>query len=173
MDRYRREWPIVAGVGDFRASDRVREYVNDVLDSGRLSYGPYVMRFEENFAELHGSKYAVMSNSGTSSLHVALQALKICHNWEDGDEVIVPATTFVATPNIVIHNNLKPVFVDVESDYYGIDVDKIESKISPRTKCIIPVHLFGQACQIDRVVEIAKSNGLKVIEDSCESMFVR
>jgi perosamine synthetase len=159
------------GVGGFETSPLAREYVLQVLDSGRLSYGPFVQKFERNFASHHNSRFAVMSNSGSSSLQVALQALKIIHGWADGDEVLVPATTFVATANIVLHNNMVPVFVDVEPDFFGIDPDKIEQVITSRTRCIIPVHLFGQICQMDRIMDIAGRHQLKVIEDSCETMF--
>jgi perosamine synthetase len=128
---------------------------------------------ERRFAEIHECKYAVLSNSGTSSLQVALQGMKEMHGWEDGDEIIVPSVTFVATPNIVIHNRMKPVLVDVEPNHYGIDVSKIEAAITPKTRAIIPVHLFGMPCNMAGVVDIACQHGLKIIEDSCECMFVK
>ena len=159
------------GVGDFKVSGKMREYILDVLNTGRISYGPYISRFENEFSRLHESSFGVMSNSGTSSLHVALQTLKIHHDWQDGDEVIIPATTFVATANIVLHNNMKPVFVDIEPDYYGIDPNLIEEKINDKTRCIIPVHLFGMPCQMDKIMRIAFKYNLKVIEDSCETLF--
>jgi dTDP-4-amino-4,6-dideoxygalactose transaminase len=159
------------GVGDFQANAKMRNYVLDVLESGRLSYGPYLTQFEKEFARLHNCDYGIMCNSGTSALQVALQTLKIAHAWEDGDEVIIPATTFVATANIVLHNRLTPVFVDVEADYFEINVELIEEKITPRTRCIIPVHLFGMPCQMDTLMTIAQKYNLKVIEDSCETMF--
>lgn len=159
------------GVGTFRTTDRMRELVNEVLDSGRISYGPMSRTFEQRFAALHGCRAAVLSNSGTSSLQVALQALKEMHGWADGDEVIVPALTFVATANIVLHNRMTPVLVDVEPDYYGLDVTLLEAAITPRTRAIIPVHLFGQPCDMRAIMDIADRHGLKVIEDSCECMF--
>jgi dTDP-4-amino-4,6-dideoxygalactose transaminase len=112
-------------------------------------------------------------NSGTSALHVGLAALKAMHGWSDGDEVIVPAVTFVATANVVIHNNLKPVFVDVESDTYCLDPAKIEAKISSRTKAIIPVHLLGLPASMDPILEIASRYKLEVMEDSAETMFAK
>lgn len=151
----------------------MRENINQVLDSGRISYGPFCRELEQRFAEIHERKIGVLSNSGTSSLQVALQALKEVHAWSDGDEVIVPALTFVATVNIVLHNGLKPVLVDIEPNTYGIDTNKLEEAITERTRAIIPVHLFGQSCGITEVMEIAERYGLKVIEDSCECMFVR
>jgi dTDP-4-amino-4,6-dideoxygalactose transaminase len=114
-----------------------------------------------------------MSNSGTSALHVALQALKEIHGWQDGDEVLVPAVTFVATSNIVIHNKMTPIFVDVEKEYYGIDPKKIEEKITSKTRAIIPVHLFGMPCEMDTIQEIAKKHNLKIIEDTCETMYAK
>ncbi len=159
------------GVGTVTISDTAKKYVQEVLDSGRLSYGPFLKRLEKEFAQTHNCSFGVVSNSGTSSLHVALQALKELHCWQNGDEVLVPAVTFVATSNIVIHNNMTPVFVDVEKEYYGIDPKKIEEKITPRTRAIIPVHLFGMPCEMDTISAIAKKHNLKIIEDSCETMY--
>jgi perosamine synthetase len=160
------------GVGTFRVTPRMRELVNGVLDTGRISYGPLSQRFEREFAALHGCQYAVVSNSGTSSLQVALQALKELHGWQDGDEVIVPALTFVATVNVVLHNRLTPVVVDVEPDLYGLNPELLEHYISPRTRAILPVHLFGQPCDMRAIAQIAARHDLKIIEDSCECMFV-
>lgn len=149
----------------------MRELVNQVMESGRISYGPMSRTLEERFAALHGCRHAVLSNSGTSSLQVALQALKELHGWQDGDEVIVPAVTFVATVNIVLHNRLTPVLVDVEPDYYELDPALIERAITPRTRAIIPVHLFGQPAEMTAIAPIADRYGLAVLEDSCETMF--
>jgi dTDP-4-amino-4,6-dideoxygalactose transaminase len=141
-----------------------------VLDSGRLSYGPYSRRFEKQFSELHGCQYGVLSNSGTSSLQVALQTLKELHGWEDGDEIFVPAVTFVATVNVVLHNRLKPVLVDVEPDYYGLAVDDLPWP-SGLIRAIIPVHLFGMPCDMTALTDWALDYDIPVIEDSCECMF--
>ncbi len=158
--------------GTFHATPRTFELINEVLNSDIISYGDKSREFEKQFAHIHQSKYGTLSNSGTSSLHIALQTLVELHRWMPGDEVIIPATTFVATANIVKHNQLTPVFVDVDPDYYNIDVTKIEEKITDRTRCIIPVHLFGQSSNMTEVMKIAKAYNLKVIEDSCEAMFV-
>jgi perosamine synthetase len=160
------------GVGTFKTTPRMAELVSEALLSSRISYGPMSQRFEREFAAIHDSRFAVLSNSGTSSLQVALQALKEIHGWADGDEVIVPALTFVATCNVVLHNRMKPVLVDVEPQHYGIDVNKLEAAITPRTRAIIPVHLFGMPCDMTSVMAIAQHHGLSVIEDSCECMFV-
>ena len=161
------------GVGDTCINEAAKKYVMDALDNTRLSYGKYVHGFEHKFAQGHEVKYAIMSNSGTSSLQVALHALKDADGWEDGDEVLVPALTFVATSNIVLQNNLKPVFVEIDPKTYNIDPTKIEEKITPRTKAIIPVNLFGLSCEIDQVLEIARKHNLRTVEDSCETMFVK
>lgn len=160
-------------VGTLRISEKEKTYVNQVLNDNRLSYGPFLQRFENNFASIHQAKFGVVSNSGTSSLQIALQALKEIHDWQDDDEVIVPAITFVATANIVLHNKMKPVFVDVDSRFYEIDPTLIEAKVTKRTRAIIPVHLFGQPCDMDPIKAIAKKYNLKIIEDSCETMFAR
>ncbi len=158
-------------MGGFEVTPEARDAVLAVLDSGRLSYGPVTKEFETTFARDHGLRFAAFCNSGTSALHVALQALKILHGWQDGDEVIVPAVTFVATSNIVLHNNLTPVFVDVEWGRYGLDPALIEAAITPRTRAIIPVHLFGQPCDMRPIMEIARKHDLRVLEDSCETMY--
>lgn len=160
------------GVGTFTVTAAMRNMVNAVLNSGRISYGPMSRELEYRFARLHGCEHGVLSNSGTSSLQVALQALKELHGWRDGDEVIVPALTFVATVNIVLHNRLTPVLVDVDPDYYELDPDQIARAMTPRTRAIIPVHLFGQPCDMTAISAIAARFGLNVIEDSCECMFV-
>lgn len=160
-------------VGALRITDNAKRYIQQVLDTNRLSYGPFIQKLEHDFALIHDCKYAQMSNSGTSSLQIALQALKEIYGWDDGDEVIVPAVTFIATSNIVLHNRMKPIFVDVDQDYYELDAALIEAKITPRTRAIIPVHLFGQPCDMDPIIAIAQKYGLKIIEDSCETMFAR
>jgi perosamine synthetase len=170
---YLRHAPTKISTGTFRSTPEMEAMVVEVLRSGRISYGKNSMSFEREFAALHGCKYGVLSNSGTSSLHVALQALKEIFDWKDGDEVIVPASTFVATVNVVLHNNLRPVFVDIEPLTYGIDPDLISRAITDRTRCIIPVHLYGQSCRMMDILNLAVMHQLQIIEDSCEAAFVR
>lgn len=158
-------------LGYLSLGDREKEYVLKVLESNRLSYGPFIKNFEEKFAERHQSAYAIFCNSGTSALQIALHALKEKYKWNDGDEVLVPAITFVATANIVILNNMKPVFVDVHSQTWNIDPEMIESRITERTVAILPVHLFGLPCDMDPIMDIAMCHDLQIIEDSCETMF--
>ncbi|MBN2382957.1 DegT/DnrJ/EryC1/StrS family aminotransferase [bacterium] len=161
------------GVGTFKISERARRYINEVLTSERLSYGPYTREFESRFAAFHDCKFAVMTASGTCALFLALAALKKKYGWHDGDEVLVPACTFIATSNIVLQLQMKPVFIDVDPIYYEMDPDKIEPAITDRTRCVIPVHVFGHPCDMDRIMSIAHTYNLRIIEDSCETMFTR
>ncbi|MEO6052033.1 MAG: DegT/DnrJ/EryC1/StrS family aminotransferase [Pyrinomonadaceae bacterium] len=160
------------GVGGFNISARAKELVVEVLDSNRITAGPKMAQFESEIAAIHGCKYGLMSNSGTSALHIALAALKEKYKWKDGDEILVPAVTFVATSNVVMYNNLKPVFVDVEPQYYCIDPTKIEERITPRTRAIMPVHLGGQVCDMNPILKISQRHNLRMVEDSAETMFV-
>ncbi|MBI4992194.1 MAG: DegT/DnrJ/EryC1/StrS family aminotransferase [Candidatus Harrisonbacteria bacterium] len=161
------------GVGCADISKKEKEYVKDVLEHERLSYGPYTKKFEEEFARAHGCRYAIFLNSGTSALRIAVAALKEIEGWKDGDEVLCPAVTFVASSNVIIMNGLKPVFVDVDPRTYNIDPRKIEEEITKKTRAIMAVNLFGQPADMDPILKIAKKHKLKIIEDSCETMFVK
>ena len=164
----------VIGTGTFRPTRKMLQYTNRILQSGQLSYGHFSRQLESRFAKLHNRQFGILSNSGTSSLLVALQTLKEYHNWQDGDEVIVPALTFVATVNTVLQSGLKPVLVDVESNYYGIDPICLEIVVanSRRARAIIPVHTFGQPCNMREIQDICTAYKVKIIEDSCESVMV-
>ena len=159
-------------IADVRLSGKAKKYVDDVLDNNRLTYGPYTDRFERGVAEKIKRKYAIFVSSGTAALQVSLHALKEMNRWDDGDEIVLPAVTFVSSLNVILHNRLHPVFVDVERDYYCLDPEKIEKKLTKKTRAIMPVHLFGQSSDMEKITKIAKRHNLKVIEDSCESMFV-
>lgn len=161
----------VISVGTLRLNARAKALVRQALDRNRLSYGPLTERFESQFAQLHGCRFGVMSNSGTSALQVALQTLKELHGWRDGDEVIIPAATFVATANVVLHNRLQPVLVDVEPRYYSMDPERLAATITTRTRAIIPVHVFGQPADMGPIRALARRAGAQIIEDSCETMF--
>ncbi|HUY70468.1 MAG TPA: DegT/DnrJ/EryC1/StrS family aminotransferase [Candidatus Baltobacteraceae bacterium] len=161
------------GVGGLELTKEDKEMVNKVLDSNRLSYGPYVKQFESEFAKMHDSKFGIMTNSGTSSLHISVAALKERYGWKDQDEILVPAVTFIATSNVVLHNNMRPVFVDVEPNTFNIDPKLIEEKITESTRAIMPVHLLGLPADMDPIMQIAKKHNLRVIEDSAETMFAR
>ena len=158
-------------LGYLNIDETGRKYVNDVLSANRLSAGKYIRQLEKVFAQEHGCRHGVMCNSGTSALQIALAVLKERYGFRDGDEVLVPATTFIATSNIVLQNRMKPVFVDVDPFSYNINPSLIEKKITKKTRVIIPVHLFGLPCEMDQILSIAKRRRLKIIEDSCETMF--
>lgn len=159
-------------VGTLRLTANHHKMVMKALKSNRLSYGPLTDEFEKKFARVHGKKFGVFTNSGTSALTATIHAMKILYGWKDGDEIIIPATTFVATYNVVLHNNLKPVMVDVGEDL-NINPNLIEYKITKKTRAIMPVHLLGKPAKMGAILRIARKHKLKVIEDSCETMFMR
>ena len=136
------------------------------LKSGWLGTGPKVAKFEQLFREYKGTKHALALNSCTSALHVSLIAIGI----KPGDEVIVPAMTFAATANAVIHAGARPVFVDCEKDSMNISPEDIERKLTPRTKAIIPVHFAGRPCNMDAILAIAKKHQLKIVEDCAHAI---
>ena len=146
--------------------DEELKNVIEAVKSGWISSkGKFIEEFEREFARYCGVKYGVATANGTAALHLALKALGI----GKGDEVIVPALTFVATANAVTYCNAKPVFVDSHPEYWCINPEKIEEKITPKTKAIIPVHLYGHPCDMDRIMEIARNHNLYVIEDAAEA----
>ena len=161
------------GVGGTIVTPLAKKYVNQVLKSGRFSYGPFLKSFENKFAQLHNRKFAISVNSGTSALQVAVHALKTIDGWKDGDEILVPALTFIATSNVVLLNNLRPVFVDIDPLTYNMDPRKIEEKITKKTRAIIPAHLCGLPADMIAIKKIAGKHNLRIIEDSCETMFVK
>jgi CDP-6-deoxy-D-xylo-4-hexulose-3-dehydrase len=119
---------------------------------------------------MHQCKHAIFLNSGTSALQVALAVLKEKYGYQDGDEVLVPALTFVATANVVLQNNLRPVFVDVDPITYNMDPEDLYYKITSRSRAIIPAHLFGLPADMEWINRSAKQKHLQVLEDSCETM---
>lgn len=161
------------GVGYASVTEIEKKYVLDSLDCQRLSQGKYVAAFERKFAQMHGHQYGVMCNSGTSALHLALEALREVENWSDETEILVPAITFIATSNAVLHAGMHPVFVDVDPVSYNMDPEEIEKHITERTKCIIPVHCFGMPCDMSRIVPIARKHGLRIVEDCAEAHFAK
>ena len=155
---------IGTGTSDIRKDDIDR--VMTVLRTGRLSAGPFMHSFERNFADMHGTKYASMCNSGTGALQMALQALKERYHWPDGAEVIVPAMTFVATVNVVLFNRLTPVLADIDPLTHTLDPLSMERAITRNTVAVIPVHLFGQPADMTAIMNFARAYDLNVIEDS-------
>ena len=144
---------------------KVERKLDDIISSSRFVCGKYVKEFEERFADYLGAKFCIGVNSGTSALIVALMAIGL----KPGDEVIMPVNTFIATAEAVSILGGKPVFVDIHPDYYTIDVNQIEDKITEKTKAIIPVHLYGQCADMDPIMEIARKYNLWVIEDACQA----
>jgi dTDP-4-amino-4,6-dideoxygalactose transaminase len=161
------------GVGDIVIDARARGYLNEVIESGHLSYGPFTRRFEQQFSTLHGCDHAIFMASGTCALQVALAILKEKYGWEDGDEVIVPALTFIATSNMVLHNNLEVRFAEVDPVSCNLDPSKLQDALTDRTRAIVPVHLFGRPAEMEPIMDFARRYDLKVLEDSCETMFAR
>ena len=145
---------------------REKELVLDALNSGWVSsIGKYIDEFEFKFARYCGTDYALAVSNGTTGLHLALAALGL----GPGDEVIVPDLTFVATANAVAYTGAKPVLADVESDTLCLDVASVKSLITPRTRAIIPVHLYGHPADMDALTEIADAQGVTIIEDAAEA----
>ncbi|MCJ7622094.1 MAG: DegT/DnrJ/EryC1/StrS family aminotransferase [Anaerolineaceae bacterium] len=139
--------------------------VLEVLESGMLAQGPKVKAFEDAFADYCGVKHAVATSSGTTALHTAL----LINNIGPGDEVITSPFTFIASANSILFVGAEPVFVDIDPATFNIDVNLIEAAITPRTKAIMPIHLFGLCADMDRIVAIAKKYNLVIIEDACQS----
>lgn len=137
-----------------------------VLESGYLVQGPRAAELEKRFAELCQTKHAIATSSGTTALHVALLA----HEIGPGDEVITTPFTFIASVNAILYAGAKPVLVDVQEDTFNIDPELIEQAITPRTKAIVPVHLFGYPCDMDAIMDIAGRHGLIVIEDAAQAI---
>ena len=143
-----------------------KKYVDDCMESGWISSaGKYVELFEKSFAEFCGVKHAISCCNGTVALHLALLALGV----GPGDEVIVPNLTFVATPNAVTYCSAKPVFVDSELDTWNLDPIQVEAKITPHTKGIIAVHLYGHPAKIRDLKKIADRHGLFLLEDAAQA----
>lgn len=161
------------GVGYASVTEIEKEYVLEALDHQRLSQGKFVAAFEKKFSAMHGHKYGIMCNSGTGALHLALEALREVDGWTDETEVLVPAITFIATSNAVMHAGMKPVFVDVDPTTYNMNPDEIERHITDKTRCIMPVHCFGMPCDMEKIVPIAKRYGLRIIEDCAEAHFAK
>jgi len=145
--------------------EELRNVVEAVKSGWVSSKGRFIEEFETSFAKYVGVKYGIATSNGTAALHLALASLDI----GPGDEVIVPDLTFAATINAVLYTGAKPVIVDINPDYWCIDPTKLKEAITPKTKAIIPVHLYGHPCDIDAIMEIAARHNLYVIEDAAEA----
>ena len=147
-------------------TDRELAYVTEAVKSGWISsIGEYIVEFERKFAGFIGVKYALTVSNGTSALHLALASLSITHDHE----VIVPDFTFIATANAVTYTGAKPVFADIDPQHWCIDPEDIVHKITPYTKAIIPVHVYGHPAEMDRIMALANDYGLYVVEDAAEA----
>jgi perosamine synthetase len=142
------------------------KYVEDCLTSNWIgSSGKYIQQFEKLFSEFCNTNHAITCSNGTTALHLALRAIDI----KQGDEVIVPDFTMMSCVDSILYTNAKPVFVDAQKDTWNIDVEKIEEKITNKTKAIMVVHIYGHPVDMDRVLEIAEKNNLFIIEDCAEA----
>lgn len=143
-----------------------KEYLTECIDTGWVSAnGRFINEFQDKFAAFCGSKYALACSNGTVTLHLALIALGV----QPGDEVIMPTLTYIATANAVRMCGATPVFVDSDPDTWNVDPDEIEKAITPRTKVIIPVHLYGLSCDMTAIMDIANRHHIAVLEDAAEA----
>jgi len=142
------------------------KYVTECVKTNWISSGgEFIQKFEQGFAEYCGVKHGVACSNGTTALHLALESLGI----GKGDEVIVPDFTMMACANSVLYAGAKPVFVDAEKETFNIDPKLIEEKITPKTKAIMPVHIYGHPCELDKIKEIAEKHSLLLVEDAAEA----
>jgi len=146
--------------------DEEKAAVLEVLESGMLAQGPRVAAFEDAFTQLTGARHAIATSSGTTGLHLALMA----HGIGPGDEVITSPFTFIASVNTILFTGATPVFADIDEGSFNIDPRAIEAAITPRTKALMPVHLYGQPCDMDEITALARKNGLAIIEDAAQSI---
>lgn len=142
------------------------EAIGDVIDSGRFLFGPDVKLLEDELAELTGAKHAIACASGSDALLLALMALDV----GPGDEVIVPSFSFFATASVAWRLGAKPVFVDICPKTFNLDPQQFEAAVTPATKAVIPVHLFGMCAEMDAIQQTAQRHGIKVIEDAAQSV---
>lgn len=154
--------------GDLVIGDIAKDRIKKALDKNWVTEGGNVREFEEKFAKQFGYKHAIATSSGTDACIAALSSL-YDFGAKRGDEIIVPATTFVATANAVLAAGFIPKFVDIEVETLNINPNILEEKITDKTKAIMPVHLMGKPCDMDKIIKIADEHNLKVIEDSCEA----
>ena len=145
---------------------RERELVEQVLASDVLALGPFAAAFEQGVADLAGRRFGVSCNSGTAGLHMVVRALGL----GDGDEVITTPFSFVASANCLLYERVRPVFVDIEDDSFGLDPDLVAGAATPRTRAILPVQVFGRPCRIHEIAGLAETRGWPLIEDSCEAL---
>ena len=149
-----------------KIKNEIDSAIHEVIDSTQFIQGPAVKKFENNVEKYLGIKYAIGCASGTDALQIAMMAIDI----KPGDEIITTPFTFVATTETIAILGAIPVYVDIDPKTYNIDVNKIEEKITSRTKAIMPVHLYGHSSDMDKIMEIAAKHKLKVIEDAAQAL---
>jgi perosamine synthetase len=146
--------------------ERERELVMDVLRSDALACGEMVPAFERAFADRVGTRFAIACSSGTAGLHVGLNRLGL----GPGDEVVTSSFSFIASANVILHERATPVFADIDERTLNVDPAAVEAAITPRTRAIVPIHIFGYPCDIEAVSRIAADHGIPVVEDACEAL---
>ena len=147
-------------------SNEDKKIVNKTLNQNMLTLGPQLEKFEKDFSKYSNSKYAIAVSNCTAALHLSLMALGIKKN----DEVIIPDLTFVADANAILACNAKPVITDINKENFFLSISNFKKNITKKTKAIIPVHIYGQVCNIDEILDVAKDNNLKVIEDCAHAV---
>ena len=145
----------------------IDEAIFSVIENTAFIGGEIVSEFEKDFAKLYGVKHCISTANGTDSLFIVLKMLGI----GNGDEVITVANSWISSAETITLTGAKPVFIDIHPDYYSMDEDQLEAVITPRTKCIIPVHLHGQMCEMEKIMEIANRHRIPVLEDCAQSHF--
>jgi perosamine synthetase len=144
-----------------------KEYVQDALNSSWISSGEYLNKLENSFAELFDKKHVLLTSSGTTALHLTYLSLGL----KEGDEIIIPGFAFLTAANIALQMKLKPVFTEVDPQTWCLSVSSIEKNITAKTKAIVPIHTYGNVCQMDEIMQLAKRHNLVVIEDCSEALF--
>ncbi len=143
-----------------------KQIVNKALDQTMLTFGPQLEKFESDFSKYTKAKYAIAVSNCTAALHLSLKALGI----KEKDEVIIPDLTFVADANAILACNAKPVIVDINKNNFFLSISNLKKNITKKAKAIIPVHIYGQVCNIDEVLDVARANNLKVVEDCAHAI---
>lgn len=147
-----------------------KKYLSECIDTGWISSeGPFVKKLEEEFATYSGAKYATTVSNGSAALDLAIKALKEVYNFQNNDEIILPDFTIISSAQSIVYNGLKPVFIDSEPITWNMDTSKIEERITPRTKAIMAVHIYGLPTDMAPILALAKKYNLKIIEDAAQA----
>ncbi len=150
---------------DPQVGEEEKKAVNAVIDSKYLAEGPVAREFEKMYLDYTGAKYAIVTSNGTTALHLAIEASGI----KPGDEVITTPFTFIASSNSILFNGAIPIFADIDPETYNLDPEKVKEKITKKTKAIMPVHIFGNPCDMKALKEIADEHNLILLEDACQA----